>query len=43
MCEEADCNDRTLLKLEIKSGVELKKQSSLFHLYKINFIQFNMC
>lgn len=42
MCEEADCSDKTL-KLEIKSGVELKKESSLFHLYKINLIQFNMC
>lgn len=43
MCEQAGCNDQEFLKPEIKFGVELKKENILFHLYKFNLMQFNMC
>lgn len=41
MYEQADCKDQTFLKLEIKFGVQLKKEYILFYLQKFNLVKFN--
>lgn len=38
MCEQAGCNNQIVLKLEIKFGVELKKENILFVRIQFNSI-----